>query len=94
MEVRNVYEKLFHQLNLSMDNSKLNYGRTAFNGGLHHNDRITKLKSLMHKFGQVEKHLEKNNYNEKVMLERLEAEEEKKGEDGPELKLDDPKSKS
>ena len=79
------------QLNLSQpEDSKLNYGRTAFNGVLHHNDRITKLKMLMHKFGQVEKHLEQKNHNEKIMLERLEIEEERKEEGGgEELKLDE-----
>ena len=76
LEVRNVFDKLFQQLNMKADNSKLNYGRSAFNGVLHHNDRVTKLKSLMHKFGQVEKHLERNNHNEKIMLDRMEAEEE------------------
>jgi hypothetical protein len=49
---------------MKAENSQLNYGRTAFNGVLHHNDRVTKLKSLMHKFGQVEKHLERKNHNE------------------------------
>jgi hypothetical protein len=52
MEVRNIFDKLYHQMN--MQSGKQSYGRTAFNGVLHHNDRITKLKSLMHKFGQVE----------------------------------------
>jgi hypothetical protein len=60
------------------ESSNQNYGRTAFNGVLHHNDRITKLKSLMHKFGQVEQQLKTNNYNEKVMMERLEQEDELK----------------
>ena len=79
---------------MKAENSQLNYGRTAFNGVLHHNDRVTKLKSLMHKFGQVEKHLERKNHNEQIMLDRMEAEEEHKTEGGgPELKLDDNKPK-
>ena len=77
MEVRNIFDKLAHQMNVA-ENSNQNYGRTAFNGVLHHNDRITKLKSLMHKFGQVEQQLKTNNYNEKVMMERLEQEDELK----------------
>jgi len=32
----------------------------------------------MHKFGQVEKHLERQNHNEEKLVERLEEEEEKK----------------
>jgi hypothetical protein len=77
MEVRNIFDKLAHQMNVA-ESSNQNYGRTAFNGVLHHNDRITKLKSLMHKFGQVEQQLKTNNYNEKVMMERLEQEDELK----------------
>lgn len=48
----------------------------------------------MHKFGRVEKQLKTQNYNEKIMLERLEEEEENKtegGETGEELKIDEKK---
>ena len=37
--------------------SSSSYGRQAFNGVLLHNDRVSKLKNLMHKFGEVEKKL-------------------------------------
>jgi len=33
---------------------------------------------MMHKFGQVEKHLEQSNHNEERLIERMQAEEEKK----------------
>jgi len=46
-EVREVFDKLLEGVGTS-DNT---YGRQAFNGVIHHNDRVTKLKSLMHKFG-------------------------------------------
>ena len=48
----------------------------------------------MHKFGQVEKHLEHKNHNEKIMLERLEDEEERKEANGMELKIDEKPKKS
>lgn len=40
---------------------KNDYGRRQFNGVLLHNDRVSKLKTLMHKFGQVEQHLKITN---------------------------------
>ena len=47
----------------------------------------------MHKFGQVNKHLEKTNHNEKILVERLEAEEEKKlNADKQEIKIGDDKT--
>lgn len=42
----------------------------------------------MHKFGQVEKHLEHQNHNEEKLVERLEEEEEKK-QGAEEIKVDD-----
>jgi hypothetical protein len=89
IEVRDIFEKLYRQLN--MQEGKQGYGKTAFNGVLHHNDRHSRLKGLMHKFGQVEKQLKTQNYNEKVMFERMEQEDEMKEEDnagGEELKLE------
>ena len=85
-EVRDIFDKLLEGVGAS-DNT---YGRQAFNGVIHHNDRVTKLKSLMHKFGQVNKHLEQNNHNEKLLVERLEAEEEQKlNADKQEIKIGD-----
>lgn len=49
-----------HSTRLATESSNY-YGRTAFNGVLRHNDRVTHLKALMHKFGQVERHLQVNN---------------------------------
>ena len=63
-EVRNLILNLIgsmgHESRQIMEENK-NYARREFNGVLLHNDRVTQLKGLMHKFGQVEKHLEHKN---------------------------------
>jgi hypothetical protein len=51
----------------------------------------------MHKFGRVEQQLKSQNYNEEIMLKKLEEEEELKtegGHDGEELKIEDKKPKT
>ena len=50
-----------HESKALMEENSNKYGRREFNGVLLHNDRVTQLKGLMHKFGQVEKHLEHQN---------------------------------
>ena len=40
-----------------MEENKNAYGRRTFSGVLLHNDRVSKITNLMHKFGQVEKHI-------------------------------------
>ena len=50
-----------HDSKQILEENKSQYARREFNGVLLHNDRVTQLKGLMHKFGQVEKHLEHKN---------------------------------
>ena len=59
--VLTLIESMGHESRAVMEENKNAYGRREFNGVLLHNDRVTQLKGLMHKFGQVEKHLERNN---------------------------------
>ena len=59
-EVRNMMKELISRLNTA-DIETNQYGRRAFNNKLQHNDRVTKLKSLMHKFNEVDKHLKDKN---------------------------------
>ena len=40
-----------------VEESKNQYGRRTFSGVLLHNDRVSKITNLMHKFGQLEKHI-------------------------------------
>lgn len=78
-------ESMGHESKALMEENSNKYGRREFNGVLLHNDRVTQLKGLMHKFGQVEKHLEHQNHNEEKLVERLEEEEEKKQAQGAEV---------
>lgn len=48
----------------NLEENKNQYGRRTFSGVLLHNDRVTKITSLMHKFGQLEKHIKHQNTNE------------------------------
>ena len=60
------------------------------NGVLLHNDRVSKITNLMHKFGQIEKQIKHENTAEERLVERLEQEEEKKAAgDAEEIKIDD-----
>ena len=59
-DVRNTMNEMV--MRLKTENIEKNqYGRRAFNNVLQHNDRVTKLKSLMHKFNEVDKHLKDKN---------------------------------
>lgn len=75
----------------NLEENKNQYGRRTFSGVLLHNDRVTKITSLMHKFGQLEKHIKHQNTNENQLVERLEQEEETKAAaNAEEIKIDEP----
>lgn len=57
------------------EESKGQYGRTAFNGVLLHNDRVNTVNRLMHKYRDVDKFLSKKNGSEEEMIKRLEEQE-------------------
>ena len=46
-----------HDSARNLEESKNQYGRRAIDGVLLHNDRVSKVTNLMHKFGQLEKHM-------------------------------------
>ena len=54
------------------EENKNQYGRRAFDGVLQHNDRVTKITGLMHKFGQLEKQIKHQHASEEQLVERLE----------------------
>jgi hypothetical protein len=60
-EVRTLFDSIVSRSAASAEELQSKYGRTAYNGVLRHNDRVTQLKNLMQKFGQVNKHLEQSN---------------------------------
>ena len=55
LEIRQLFDNLLgakgHQSVRDLDDAKNSYGRKAFNGVLLHNDRVSQLKRMMHKFG-------------------------------------------
>jgi len=94
MEVQLLFNELIggqgHQSLKSLEENKNQYGKRTFSGVLLHNDRVSKITTLMHKFGQLEKHIKYQNSNENQLVERLELEEEKKASpSGEEIKIGD-----
>jgi len=56
-DVQNLLNELIGTQGGTSEENKNQYGRRAFDGVLQHNDRVTKITSLMHKFGQLEKQI-------------------------------------
>ena len=58
-DVQHLFNELIstqgHQSVRNLEENKNQYGRRTFSGVLQHNDRVSKVTSLMHKFGQIEK---------------------------------------